>query len=92
VVIAAHEAVQEVCVYGVPDEKWGETIKAAVVLRVGQEASGQEISDWCRTRLAAYKRPRSVEFMRSEDMPRSVTGKLLRHELATLPYTEDQLV
>ena len=92
VVIAAHEAVQEVCVYGVPDEKWGETIKAAVVLRVGQEASGQEISDWCRTRLAAYKRPRYVEFMRSEDMPRSLTGKLLRHELARLPYTEDQLV
>ncbi|MQA84286.1 MAG: AMP-binding protein [Streptosporangiales bacterium] len=91
-VIAAHEAVQEVCVFGVPDERWGETVKAAVVLLPGRTATEAEIANWCRDHLAGYKRPRYVQFMRAEEMPRSATGKLLRHELAALPVTDEQRV
>jgi fatty-acyl-CoA synthase len=91
-VIAAHPAVQEVCVLGIPDDYWGETIKAVVVPGAGQTPAHREISDWCRQRLAGYKRPRYVQFLPAEAMPRSTTGKLLRHELATLPLTDDQRV
>ena len=91
-VIAAHPAVQEVCVLGIPDDYWGETIKAVVVPGAGRTPAHREISDWCRQRLAGYKRPRYVQFLPAEAMPRSTTGKLLRHELATLPVTDDQRV
>jgi len=86
--IAAHPAVAEVCVFGVPDPHWGETIKAAVVLAPGADASAGELSDWCRERLAGYKRPRYVQFLAEQDLPRSATGKILRHELQALPVQE----
>lgn len=89
-VIARHPAVQEVCVFGIPDAYWGETIKAVIVPRQGQSATGQEIVAYCREKLASYKRPRFVEFVASERMPRSATGKLQRHELAKWPVGEDQ--
>jgi acyl-CoA synthetase (AMP-forming)/AMP-acid ligase II len=91
-VIAAHPAVQEVCVLGVPDEYWGETIKAVVVLAAGQALAAPELVDWCRARLAGYKRPRYVQFLSAGELPRSTTGKLLRHELAALPVTDEQRV
>lgn len=91
-VIAQHEAVQEVCVLGVPDEHWGEAVKAVVVLRPGQCVSGEEIVAWCRQRLASYKRPRYVQFLGPQDIPRSTTGKVLRHELARLPVSAEQKV
>ena len=78
--------------FGVPDPHWGETIKAVVVLRQGQLADSAEILHWCRERLAGYKRPRYLQFMRSEELPRSTTGKLQRHELARLPLTAEQRV
>src|SRR5262249_12435309 len=56
-----HPAVLEVAVIGVPDEKWGETIKALVVLRPGQSASERELIDHCRARLAHFKCPTSIE-------------------------------
>ena len=90
--IASDPAVQEVCVLGVPDEYWGETIKAVVVLAEGQSSTGAAIVARCRGRLAGYKRPRYVEFLPTEAMPRSTTGKLLRHELAALPVTDEQRV
>ena len=90
--IASDPAVQEVCVLGVPDEYWGETIKAVVVLAEGQSTSAAAIVARCRERLAGYKRPRYVEFLPAEAMPRSATGKLLRHELAALPVTDEQRV
>jgi len=90
--IASDPAVQEVCVLGVPDEYWGETIKAVVVLAEGQSTSAAAVVARCRERLAGYKRPRYVEFLSSEAMPRSTTGKLLRHELAALPVTDQQRV
>jgi acyl-CoA synthetase (AMP-forming)/AMP-acid ligase II len=76
----------------VPDEHWGETIKAVVVLRQGQSADSDEIHQWCREQLAGYKRPRYLQFMRSEELPRSTTGKLQRHELARLALTDEQRV
>jgi fatty-acyl-CoA synthase len=88
--IASHPAVAEVCVFGVPDPHWGETIKAAVVLAPGAAATAAELSDWCRERLAGYKRPRFVQFLDERDLPRSATGKIQRHELQALPVEDDQ--
>jgi acyl-CoA synthetase (AMP-forming)/AMP-acid ligase II len=90
--IASDPAVQEVCVVGVPDEYWGETIKAVVVLGEGQTSTTAAVVARCRERLAGYKRPRYVEFLPADAMPRSTTGKLLRHELAALPVTDEQRV
>lgn len=81
-VIAQHAAVQEVCVVGVPDAHWGEAIAAVIVIRPNHEVTAEEVIQHCRDRLATYKRPRHVRFMQSSELPRSTTGKLLRHELA----------
>jgi fatty-acyl-CoA synthase len=81
--IAAHEAVAEVCAFGVPDERWGETIKAAVVLHDSGSASAQELADWCSVRLARYKRPHYIEFFGPKELPRNASGKVDRLELAS---------
>lgn len=91
-VIATHDAVQEVCVFGVPDERWGEVVKAAVVRRPGAELGAADVVAWCRERLAGYKRPRYVQFMAAEELPRSTTGKLQRHELAKIPVRPEEAV
>jgi acyl-CoA synthetase (AMP-forming)/AMP-acid ligase II len=91
-VITEHDAVQEASVFGVRDERWGETVKAVVVLRPGARLSRAEIDAWCRDRLAGYKRPRYVQFMTAEELPRSTTGKLQRHELAKLPVLAEERV
>jgi fatty-acyl-CoA synthase len=91
-VIAGHQAVQEVCVFGVSDPRWGETVKAVVVPRPGASVDAAEIGAWCRERLAGFKRPRYVEFMAASQLPRSTTGKLQRHELAKLPVAPGQQV
>lgn len=91
-VIAQMEAVQEVCVFGVPDARWGETVKAVVVLRPGAEASAADVAQRCRDELAGYKRPRYVQFMSEDQLPRSATGKLQRHVLATVPVSEGEQV
>uniref|UniRef100_A0A5Q5CBL4 Long-chain-fatty-acid--CoA ligase FadD13 n=1 Tax=Mycobacterium sp. (strain JLS) TaxID=164757 RepID=A0A5Q5CBL4_MYCSJ len=76
-VLAEHSAVTEVAVIGVPDEKWGEAVKAIVV--VEGSASEQELTEWCRERLAHYKCPRSIDI--TEELPRNPTGKILKKEL-----------
>lgn len=90
--VAAHPAVQEVCAYGVPDPRWGETVKIVVVRAPGGQVSGEEIVAWCRERLAAFKRPHFVEFVGAADLPRSTTGKLQRHLLAERGADEQQRV
>ena len=72
-----HPAIQECCVISRPDPKRGETVKACVVLRDGQagQVSEQDIIDWCKAEMAAYKAPVYVEFVAS--LPRSSTGKLM---------------
>ena len=64
-----------------PDAKWGEAVHGVIVLRDGADATEQEILAWCTGRIADYKRPRSVEFIRDEDMPRTATGKILHRVL-----------
>ncbi|HEU0202225.1 MAG TPA: long-chain fatty acid--CoA ligase [Burkholderiaceae bacterium] len=78
-VLAQHPAVYEVCVVGVPDEHWGETVKAVVVLRNGEQASGEDIMNFCRGRLADFKRPRSVDFV--PNLPKNNNGKLSRKDV-----------
>jgi len=77
--LLAHSAVLEAAVIPVPDEKWGEVPKALVVLKSGAVASGGELIDFCRSRLAHYKCPKSVEFL--ESLPKTGTGKVLKREL-----------
>ena len=77
--------VADVAVIGVPDERWGEAVKAIVVKKPGANPEPAEIIAWARDRIAGYKLPKSVDFM--EVLPRSPTGKVLRRELRK-PYWE----
>lgn len=77
----------ESAVFGVPDDVWGEAVKAVVVLKPGQSASAQEIIDTAARHLASYQKPKSVDFV--DDLPKAPTGKILKRELRD-PYWQDQ--
>ena len=82
-----HPAVLEAAVYGVPDETWGELVRAAVVLRPGQRATARQIVDFCKDRLAAFKVPRGIDFF--EALPRTGSGKIFKRGLPDALAKED---
>jgi fatty-acyl-CoA synthase len=79
--LGSHPHVKEVAVIGLPDPKWGERVHAVVVAHAGAAVTEAELVVWCRDRIAGYKRPRSVAFVRDDDMPRTATGKVLHRVL-----------
>ena len=82
-VLHSHPAVMDVAVIGVPDDQWGESVKGVVQLRPGAGATADELIAFTAARIAAYKKPRSIDFV--DDMPRDAAGKLLKRKIRE-PY------
>jgi len=78
-VLLAHPAVADAAVVGVPDEQWGESVKAVVQLREGADTGAGELIAFCAERLAGYKKPRSIDFV--AQLPRDAAGKLLKRAI-----------
>ncbi|NBC88061.1 MAG: fatty acid--CoA ligase, partial [Alphaproteobacteria bacterium] len=81
----AHPKVADVAVIGVPSEKWGEEVKACVVVKPGEDLTEAELIQHAREHIAGYKCPKSVDLI--EALPRNPSGKILRRELRA-PYWE----
>jgi acyl-CoA synthetase (AMP-forming)/AMP-acid ligase II len=78
-VISAHQAVAQVAVFGAKDPFWGEAVTAAVVGRRGMSVTAEELTEFCKGRLAGYKRPKKIYFL--DDLPKNLYGKVMRKEL-----------
>jgi acyl-CoA synthetase (AMP-forming)/AMP-acid ligase II len=82
-VLMSHAEILECAVIGIPDAKWGETVKAVVVRRQGASLTEAALIAWSRDKLAGFKRPSSIDFV--EALPRNASGKLLKRTLRE-PY------
>lgn len=80
-ILGQHPEVKDVAVVGVADNKWGERVAAAVVLRNNAQVTAEDLIDWTRDKLAGFKRPRNIIFLSPEEMPRNTTGKILHRVL-----------
>lgn len=80
-VIARHPGVFDVAVIGVPDDKWGESVKAVVIPKEKAALTREEIIEFCRDKMAGYKKPKDVVFIKPSEMPRTASGKILHREL-----------
>jgi acyl-CoA synthetase (AMP-forming)/AMP-acid ligase II len=78
-VLHSHPKIEEASVIGIPDMEWGQEPRAVVVLKKGEVATSEEIIEYCRLKLAGFKRPRSVVFI--DALPRNQMGKVLRKKL-----------
>jgi acyl-CoA synthetase (AMP-forming)/AMP-acid ligase II len=81
--IFGHEKISDVAVIGIPDERWGEAVKAVVVLKNGENVTEEEIIAFTKERIAGFKSPKSVDFI--SELPRNPSGKILKKELRA-PY------
>ena len=82
--MGSHECVFDCACIGMPDEKWGEKIVAVVTLKEGMDeknVSPKDIQECCREKLAGYKLPKEVIFIKNDEMPRTATGKILHRKL-----------
>jgi long-chain acyl-CoA synthetase len=79
--LLTHPDVKETAVVGVPDDVWGERVHAVVSLKPGRQVSEEDILNWCKDRIAGYKRPRSIEIM--EEIPKTPVGKISKKDLRT---------
>jgi fatty-acyl-CoA synthase len=87
-VLQTHPAIYECAVVGVPSDKWGEEVKAIVVLRPGAQATAEELIAHCGAQLAGFKKPKTMEFV--EKLPRNLTGKILRRELREQYWSQQE--
>jgi fatty-acyl-CoA synthase len=79
--LGSHPAVKYVAVIGVPHAKWGEAVKAVVTLHQGKSVTDKELLEQCRGKIAGYKIPKSIDFVKDEEMPMTPTGKILHRIL-----------
>ena len=87
-VIIKHHSIREVAVIGIPDEKWGEAVKAVVSLKTGQSVSEEEIIRFCKDHMASYKKPRSVDFI--DELPKNNYGKVMKRELRAKYWRQNE--
>jgi len=80
-IVSRHPKVRDVAVVGLPDDKWGEAVTAVVVLKNGENATEEEIIEWCKGKITGYKKPKRVVFIDYCEIPRAATGKILHRKL-----------
>jgi len=78
-VLHSHPVIDEAAIIGIPDENWGEVVRAIVVLKENGNATEKEVIQYCRERLSSFKKPESVIFVK--ELPRNTLGKVIKREL-----------
>ena len=87
-VLFEHPKIKEACAVGIPDPYRGETVKAFVVPKEGETLTAEEVTTFCREKLAAYKVPKIIEFM--DELPKSAIGKVLRRKLREMEMEKSE--